>query len=224
MKVTCIVPAAGKGKRLKSGRDKVFVNLGGEPLLSRTLKALHGCPFIDSIIVVVSANKIKSCERLARKYGLKKVKNIIRGGRRRFDSVREGLKEAKDTDFVLIHDGARPFIEQDLVAKVFGAAKKYGAALCATPSKQTLKSVTGELFVDGTPERKYIWEAQTPQAFRRDLIVKAYRKARKNSATDDAMLVERLGHRVKIVQGSPRNIKITTPEDLKLAEALIRNR
>jgi len=124
----------------------------------------------------------------------------------------------------MIHDGARPFIEEALVKKVLRAAKTYGAALCATPLKQTLKRVGKDLFIAETPKRTLLWEAQTPQAFRRNLIEEAYCRSKERSATDDSSLVERLGHKVKIVAGSHRNIKITTPEDLELAKILMRKR
>lgn len=223
MKVACIVPSAGKGKRLGSRQGKPFIVLGGKPILAHTLRALEGCAFVNNIILVVSRDKLKACARLVKKYKFKKICTIVHGGEKRFDSVKNGLSRVKDASFVLIHDGARPFIDRELIKKVFIAAKKYGAALCATASKQTLKSVNGNLFIKETPERKFIWEAQTPQAFKRDLIVKAYKKSKNRNATDDSCLVEKLGHKVKIVEGSSRNIKITTPEDLALARVLIKN-
>jgi len=219
MKVACIVPSAGKGKRLGCGQDKPFVTLGGKPILANTLKALESCKFIDDIIIVVSGNKLKACSKLVKKYKFRKIYAIVRGGKKRFDSVKNGLSKIKNASFILIHDGARPFIDRKLIKKVFVAAKKYGAALCATASKQTLKSINRNLFIKETLERKFVWEAQTPQAFKKDLITKAYKKSKNRNATDDSYLVEKLGHRVKIVKGSCRNIKITTPEDLTLARA-----
>ncbi|MGB2706306.1 MAG: 2-C-methyl-D-erythritol 4-phosphate cytidylyltransferase [Candidatus Omnitrophota bacterium] len=222
MKVTCIVAAGGKGRRLKARQDKPFVMLGEKPLLSHTLRALENCNFIDSIIVVVSRGKLKACERLVKKYGFRKVRAVVGGGRRRFDSVKNGLREAQNADFVLIHDGARPFVSRDLVKRVFLAARKSGAALCATPMKQTVKRAGENFFVSETPRRKFLWEAQTPQGFKKDLISKAYREAKDRGVTDDASLVEKLGHKVKIVKGSSGNIKITTPEDLELAKLLMK--
>ncbi|MBL7157304.1 MAG: 2-C-methyl-D-erythritol 4-phosphate cytidylyltransferase [Candidatus Omnitrophica bacterium] len=222
MKVACVVPSAGKGKRLGSGEDKPFMLLGGKPILAHTLGALDGCKFIDNIVLVASRNKLKTCGRLVKKYKFRKVCAIVPGGKKRFDSVKNGLSKVKDANFVLIHDGARPFISRELIKKVFVAAKKHGAALCATASKQTLKSVNKNLFIKDTPERKFIWEAQTPQAFKKSLITKAYKKSKNRNATDDSYLVEKLGHKVKIVKGSYRNIKITTPEDLTLARVLIK--
>ncbi len=224
IKVTCIIAAGGRGKRLKAGQDKAFVALRARPLIFHTLKVFENCNFVDSIIAVVSPDKLKACRKLVKKYGFKKVRAVVAGGRRRFDSVRSGLRKARDADFVLIHDGARPFVDGDLVKRVFIAAKKNGASICATAVKQTLKRAGKSFFVFETPERRFLWEAQTPQAFKKDLIVKAYRKAGQRAATDDASLVEKLGHKVKIVKGSSRNIKITTPEDLALARVLLKGK
>lgn len=217
--VACIVPSAGKGRRLDLSREKPFLKLKGKPLLFHTLRALASSPFIDYIIAVVSGEKVKTCRALVKKYHLRKIRAVVPGGKRRADSVEKGLREAGDADFILVHDGARPFIDKDLIKKVLFAAKKEGAALAAIPSKQTLKSVENS-FVMGTPDRKRLWEAQTPQGFEKNLIVEAYKRADKRGVTDDSMLAERLGCRVKIVRGSSRNIKITTPEDLKLARII----
>lgn len=221
MKVACIVPAAGKGKRLGFKQDKAFISLRGKPLLSHTLGALQRCAFIDEIIVVVSRGKLKTSKKLVKKCGFRKVSAVVTGGKRRFDSVKNGLRGAQNADFIVVHDGARPFVSEDLLEKVFLAAKKTGAALCATPLKQTLKISDKNLFVSKTPARSSLWEAQTPQAFKKNLMVKAYRKAKDRTATDDASLVEKLGYKVKIVKGSYRNIKITTPEDLELAKLFL---
>lgn len=222
MKVTCVVPSAGRGQRLNFKEDKPFIILGKRPILAHTLKALHESRSIDGIIVVVSQNNLKRAKGLVKKYRLNKVHAIISGGKRRFDSVKNGLAKVDDADFVLIHDGVRPFIDQNLIKSVLEAAKRQGAAVLATASRQTIKLINKNLFVTKTPKRKTLWEAQTPQAFRRDLIIEAYKKAKDRNATDDSSLVERLGHKVKIVKGSYRNIKITTPEDLELARILLR--
>jgi 2-C-methyl-D-erythritol 4-phosphate cytidylyltransferase len=222
MKVTCVVPSAGRGKRLKAKEPKPFVMLAGRPILAHTLRALERSRFIDDIIVVVSRDKLTACRRLVKKYKLRKVRAIVSGGKRRFDSVKNGLRKVKDADFVLIHDGARPFVGRDLIKKTLSATKRFGGAISATPSRQTLKSIGGNFFVTKTPKRKFLWEAQTPQAFRKDLIISAYKKAKDRSVTDDSSLVEKMGHRVKIVEGSHGNIKITTREDLELARILFR--
>jgi len=224
MKVTCIVPAAGRGKRLKRKDGKILVTLEGKPLLFHTLKALDRSGVIDEIILVVSPDRLEDCKRLVRKHNFLRVTSVVPGGKKRFNSVKNGLRKVKDADIVVIHDGARPLIDADTVKKIITAAKKYGASVVARPSKQTLKAVDKKLFITNTPRRKFIWEADTPQAFRTDLIRKAYEKTRDTDATDDSVLLERLGHRVKIVEGSPRNIKITTPEDLALAKVLLKRK
>lgn len=221
MRVACIVAAAGKGKRLKKKTDKVFVRLTNKPILAYTLKSLEKCSFINDIIVVVSRSKLRSCKRLVKTFKFRKVRSVVKGGRKRFDSVKNGLAKARFADFILVHDGARPFVDQDLARKVFSAAKKYGAALLATPARQTIKTVNRNLFVTKTPDRKFLVEVQTPQAFKGSLILKAYERIKMSYATDDSSLVEKMGHKVKVVPGSYRNIKITTPEDLKLAKAII---
>lgn len=222
MRATCIVPSAGKGKRLSSKENKPFISLKGKPLLLYTLKALEKCKVINEIIVVVSPDKIKTCKKLIKKYGISKVSVVVAGGRKRFNSVKNGLKKIKEADFILIHDGVRPFIEESTIKKVLRAARRYGAALCATPLKQTLKIINKNSFIKNTPKRSTLWEAQTPQAFKKDLILKAYKNATSHDATDDSSLVEKMGRKVKIIKGSYRNIKITTPEDLALAEILLK--
>lgn len=223
MKVACVVPSAGKGSRLNAGKDKPFIKLNGKPLLFHTLSALSQSRLIDDIIVVVSEKNLKACGALVKKYKLNRVRAVVCGGKRRFDSVKNGLAKAENADLVLIHDGARPFVDKKLIRKVILEARSSGAALPAIPSRQTLKKINKNSFVENTPDRKYIWEAQTPQGFRKNLILKAYKMAKNRAATDDAALAERLGHKVKIVKGSYRNIKITTPEDLELAKALMKS-
>jgi len=222
IRVSCIVPSAGRGRRLGRGKEKPFLKLNGKPIISHTLSALQNSPSIDDIIVVVSPSKVKECRGIVKKYNIKKVRSVIPGGRMRYDSVKNGLKNLKAADFVLIHDGARPFIDKKTIKNVLKAARSRGAAISAIPSKQTLKSVGRKLIIDNTPDRKRIWEAQTPQAFRKELILEAYDKAKTNRATDDSSLAEALGYKVKVVKGSYRNIKITTPEDLELAKLLSR--
>ncbi|MFH1593665.1 MAG: 2-C-methyl-D-erythritol 4-phosphate cytidylyltransferase [Candidatus Omnitrophota bacterium] len=224
MTVSCIVPSAGKGRRLGFRIGKPFVNLAGKPILAHTLKALSNCKIIERIILVVSRDKIKACKKLVKRYDLSKVRDIVSGGVKRSDSVRNGLSKVTNADHILIHDGARPFIEKRIVERILKATKKYGAAICAVPSTQTIKLVSKRGFIVNTGDRKFLWEAQTPQGFRRDLIVKAYKEAGAKRVTDDSSLVERLGHKVKIVKGSPRNIKITTPEDLLFAKALLKTK
>jgi 2-C-methyl-D-erythritol 4-phosphate cytidylyltransferase len=224
MKVAAIVPSAGKGSRLKSRIQKPYIELADKPILAHTLARLSKNKRVKEIILAVAKEKITPAGKLIRKYGIKNVKLVI-GGKERGDSVYNCLKAVSgDIDYVLIHDGIRPFITDELIESLLKAASKYGAAIAGVPVKPTLKIVGKNGFIDNTPSREMYWEAQTPQVFKRDLIEKAYRSAVKKNlrATDDSMLVERMGVKPKIVFGSYGNIKITTKEDLELAKILLK--
>ncbi len=224
MKVTAIVPAAGDGKRCKNrkGVRKPFFNLKGRPILACTLEALAGSAEVDEIIVVVHPEDIGRAWGVIKKYRLGKIKAVVAGGSTRAASVRNALAAApEDAHIILIHDGARPFVSKAMIRDSVKSCVRHGASVCAVPAVSTIKTVNKGLTVTGTPDRRAIYEAQTPQAFKKDVIYKAYRNFRTRKATDDSMLVERAGHTVKIVPGSYRNIKITTPEDLALAEILL---
>ncbi len=226
MKATAIVVAAGKGRRFKSRVKKPFVKLARKPLVTYALTVFENSPLIRDSILVVAKPLIKKAKSLVKKYRLNKVRHIIKGGQIRQESVKNGLKHLdKKTSLVLIHDGARPFITARLVKKVIIAAKRFGAAIPAVPIKPTIKVSEDAYFVSYTPKRNHLWEAQTPQAFRREVIENAYRKmSRKRHYTDDAVLVEEAGKKIRIVEGDYKNIKITTIEDLKIAEALLKER
>jgi len=225
MKVAAIVPAAGAGTRLKSKTQKPYINLGGKPILARTLIALSGNKNITEILVSVGKDKLNKARRdIIEKYNIKKATLVI-GGRERSDSVYNALKAvSKDADYVLIHDGIRPFITDKFIESLLKKAARFSAVVAAVPVKPTLKFVNKNGFIKNTPPREYFWEAQTPQVFRKDLIEKAYEAARKKKiiATDDSALLERTGIKPKIVMGSYSNIKITTKEDLKLAKILLK--
>jgi 2-C-methyl-D-erythritol 4-phosphate cytidylyltransferase len=224
MKVAAIIPSAGKGARLKSRVQKPYIELAGRPILAHTLAKLSRNKRVKEIILAVAKEKIAPAGKLIHKYGIKNVKLVI-GGKERRDSVYNALKAvSSDIDYVLIHDGIRPFITDELIESLLKAAYKYGAAIAGVPVKPTLKIVRKNGFIDNTPSREMYWEAQTPQVFKRDLIEKAYKSAfEKNiQATDDSMLVERIGIKPKIILGSYSNIKITTKEDLELAGILIK--
>jgi len=223
MKVVAIVPSAGRGVRIKRRKPKAFLKIGDKPIIAHTLQALNKASCIDEIILAVSGSDEARAERVVKKYKIDKLTFIVRGGATRFESVSNCLRFiGGDTDYVLIHDGVRPFIDGDTIRRAVSAARKTGACIAGVPLIPTVKKVDGNLKVVSTPPRDRLWIAQTPQVFKKEIILKAYRRAgrRRNVPTDDAMLVERLGRRVKIVRGSYRNIKITTPEDLKLAEVL----
>lgn len=223
MGVSAIIPAAGRGERMGGGLHKQFLPLKGRPILRYVLEAFERCDSIDEVILVVPQERLEFCQtEIVGKFGFEKVRKVVPGGPRRQDSVYEGLKVAKGAEFVVIHDGVRPFVSPDLIARSVSCCRIYGAVVTAVRAKDTVKR--GEDgFVSRTLTREELWLAQTPQAFAYGLLLEAYRRAEEEglSATDDASLVERLGYRVKIMEGSYDNIKITTPEDLELAEGVL---
>lgn len=222
IRTVAIVPAAGRGSRLGAGVPKPFVRLGGRPLVVYALKAMQSCAAIDAVIVAAEPSCVGRVERLARRYRLTKVVAVVAGGRTRSASVRNCLKRIPaGCEAVLIHDAARPFVERRMIEGAVRAAKRFGACVAAVPETDTLKLVDKKMSVRRTLDRSSIFRAQTPQAFRLDVIFKAYRAGAKPLVTDDAAMVERAGRTVKIIPGSYRNIKITTREDLKIAEALL---
>lgn len=224
MKVAAIVPAAGKGERLGSKIHKPFVVIGKEPILAHTLAALDDSDYIDEVILVINESDLAKARSLIKKDKLKKIKKITLGGKRRMDSVRSGLSEvSEDVDYVIVHDGVRPFLDNKMISSVLEGAKTFGAAITCVPVKPTVKEIEKGDFVTATLNRKSLVEVQTPQAFKKDILIRAYKKAFDDAvdATDDSVLVERLGIKVKAVKGSYKNIKITTVEDLRYARTLI---
>ena len=221
--VLAIVPAAGCGRRMGLDEKKPFIALAGKPLVYYALKALEDSGMIDAIMIASDRPSVQRFTRLVKRFGFKKIIAIVVGGRTRYESVRNCVAKAdKSFDIILIHDGARPLIEKYLIENSVRQARRFGAAIAALAESDTVKFSRDGSFIKKTLGRDEIFRAQTPQAFRRGIIDKAYaaRRAAKD-VTDDASLVERLGRRVKIIKGSTRNIKITTKEDLKLAEVLL---
>lgn len=228
LKVTAIVPAAGSGLRMKGKVPKQFLLLDGLPILVHTLKALELAPKIDEVILVVPESQISFCRtEIVNKYNLKKISKVIPGGEQRQDSVYEGLRAVSpDTDWVMVHDGVRPFVTQEMIGSAIETAKEAkDGAVVAIPMRDTPKEVSSDQ-ITKTLDRERLWLAQTPQVFRRSLFLRAHEEARSQGiyGTDDAALVERLEGCVRIVLGSEENIKVTTPADLKLAEAIIATR
>jgi 2-C-methyl-D-erythritol 4-phosphate cytidylyltransferase len=217
-KVVAIIVAAGEGQRM-GGIEKMFAPINGRPALARVLDTFQRCKKIDSIVVVVSAKNIAACQKLVKDEGWTKVKDVVTGGKRRQDSVAEGLKRTRDAEWVVIHDGARPLVTTDLIERGLAAAKATGAAVAAVPVTDTIKEVQDSEIVRSTLPRQNLRAIQTPQVFRRDVIEKAYKNAA-GDVTDDAAFVENSGYQVKLYLGSYANIKITTPDDLAVAEAL----
>lgn len=224
MSVGVVIPAAGQGKRMGTKESKQFLGLDQEPILIHTLRVFNNHSEIDEIVLAVHENELVRVEHLVQEFDLSKVTKIVTGGEERQDSVYQGLL-ACQSEWVLIHDAVRPFIDAQIISRVISEVKKREAVIVAVPSKDTVKEVR-EGMVVGTPDRKYIWNVQTPQAFRRDLLIQANQFAMKEnlSVTDDASIMEHFGQKVYIVMGSYQNIKITTPEDLIFAKAILETR
>lgn len=221
-KVGAVIVAAGSSRRM-GGEDKMFSLLNKRTLLARTIGIFQACDVIDKIVVVLSSANIERGRKLVSRYNWSKVIEICTGGERRQDSVKNGLAFIQVCDWVVIHDGARPLISRDLIERGLVAARETGAAVAGVPVADTIKAVDEKQIVVNTLERQRLWSIQTPQVFRFDIISEAYNKADKD-VTDDASLVEALGHKVKTYMGSYDNIKITTPADLELAKTLMRKR
>lgn len=228
MRVSAIIPAAGQGKRMGSGRNKVYLPLDDQPILALTLQQLDAIDEIAELIVVVRSEEVEPCHSEIFSNGkFTKPYKVIVGGKERQDSVKAGLAALEaDTDFVLVHDAARPLITGELIADALDKAQMYGSAVLAVPVKDTIKVIKSDGFVETTLERSALRAVQTPQIFRREIICKAYEFAEQNGciATDDASLVEAMGEPVFLVSGSYENIKITTPEDILLAKEILRRR
>ena len=217
-RVGAVIVAAGSSHRM-GGVDKVWARLNGKPLLARVIDVFQSCDLIDQIVVVLSERNLERGQQLVAEQGWTKVTDVCPGGERRQDSVLAGLGRLDRCNWVVIHDGARPLVTEELVERGLEAAEETGAAIAAVPVTDTIKVAGDDHFVQGTPPRQNLWAVQTPQVFRFDIIEKAYRQA-KSEVTDDATLVEQLGYRVKLYMGSYDNIKVTTPNDLALAEVL----
>lgn len=223
--VTAIFPAAGKGKRMQAGMNKVFLKLAGVPILVHTLLKFSACEEVDQLIVVVAAAEVDFVrDKLQKVQGLKPWQ-VVSGGSERQYSVWNGIKAAKGSaeDIILVHDAARPLIDNEVIMATIAAVRTKGAAIAAVPAKNTIKRCNAQCEVVETPNRSELWEIQTPQGFRRDILVKANEQAVADEflGTDDASLVERTGQKVYIVESSYKNIKITTPEDLLIANAFL---
>jgi len=217
-----IIVAAGAGRRMR-GEDKLFTSLGGKPLLARVIDAFDSCKAIGQIVIVLRAEKLAETRQMMMKHGWSTEIDICVGGRRRQDSVLAGLDRLDEWQWVVVHDGARPLVTTDLINRGLKAAMETGAAAAAVPVTDTIKVAGADRVVWHTPSRENLWAAQTPQVFRRDIIAEAYRQGKSN-VTDDASLVEQLGYPVKLYRGSYDNMKVSTPDDLVLAEALWRKR
>jgi 2-C-methyl-D-erythritol 4-phosphate cytidylyltransferase len=227
-KVTALIPAAGMGKRMGKTVAKQFLPLGDKPMLAHTLLAFQRTPEIDEIIPILSEEDMESCLReVIERYHITKVKTLVVGGKERQDSVFHGLQKiGKETAVVLVHDGVRPFVTPEMIGEAAGLAKKGECIAVGVPIKDTIKEVDDNKIVRRTLERARLWAIQTPQAFPVRVLKHAYEESQKHKifGTDDSTLVERAGGTVRVIMGSYENIKITTPEDLILAEEILRRR
>lgn len=212
-----IIVAAGSSRRM-GGVDKLLRPLDGRPLIAYSIAALAASNDVDRLVIVASLGNLSAITEIASQ--LAPDARIVLGGERRQDSVRAGIDALNDVDYVLIHDGARPLINEVMIEAALQGAIEAGAAICAIPVSDTIKRAGEGSLIAQTVDRSSLYQAQTPQAFRRDLLLRAHEQ-HSGEATDDAALVERLGEPVKLVPGSPRNIKVTTPDDLHVAEALL---
>ncbi len=227
-KVTAIVLAAGQGKRMHSTVAKQFLILRDKPVVYYSLKAFE-MSSVDEVLLVAGEGQVEYCrEHIVKAYGLKKVSGIIEGGKERYDSVYRALMNCGSSDYVLIHDGARPFIDVNSIEEIIRQVRECKACIFATPVKETIKVVDGEGIITSTPDRATLWTAQTPQAFEYGAIHRAYelfyqeKETRGKTVTDDAMVYETyLGKPVRVLKGDYHNLKLTTPEDLIIAEQIM---
>ena len=218
-----VIPAAGQGKRMKAGKNKLFLELSGVPIIVYTLRDFDEDPQCTGIILAINPDEEEIFANLIATYKLKKIKQLIPGGTERQQSVYNGIKVIDaETDIVLVHDGARPFIHHTLIKQLTEAAMTHGGAVLAVPVKDTIKKAADNIVVE-TVERSSLWAVQTPQAFRVPLLTKAHETADSEGflGTDDASLLERINEPVIIIEGEYDNIKITTQEDLYFAEAIL---
>jgi 2-C-methyl-D-erythritol 4-phosphate cytidylyltransferase len=226
MKITAIIAAAGYGTRMHTPGGKQFLELAGKPILQHTLEIFSGCDAIDEIVLTVNPDDLDKAKSFVRQNNFTKVIAVVPGGKERQNSVYNALLQVhEDTNIVLVHDGARPLVTKELIVRIASEIKIDDAVIPGVPVKDTTKTVKDGI-VQNTLDRKSLMSIQTPQAFRFKLLKEAYERGRRTGylATDDARFIERLGHKVKVVPGSYENIKITTPEDIIIAEAIIQKR
>ena len=224
--VSVIFPAAGAGRRMKADRNKVLLELSGVPILLRTLRRFSAVPAVAELIVVVAKDEIAFVEGMLEKAQGLKPWRVVQGGAERQYSIANGMAHlAADADIVLVHDAARPLIRRETIEELIRVVRAEGAGIVAVPEKNTIKIAAEDGTVAATPPRQTLWQVQTPQGFRKEILIEANRRAEADGflGTDDASLVERIGVPVRIVHGEYSNIKVTTPEDMVVAEAILRN-
>lgn len=228
-KIVAVVLAAGEGKRMGSNIPKQYMIIKSKPLIYYALKSFQHSP-VDEVVLVTGEDEIDYCQKyIVEKYGFDKVKSIVPGGRERSESVYLGLRETPDADYVLIHDGARPMLDEHLIKHCIKRVKEHRACIVGMPSKDTIKVVDENHLVQDTPPRKFLWQVQTPQCFEYPLVYHAYERliaeGKIDQVTDDGSVVELYTDvKVKLIHGSYDNIKVTTPEDVRIAGTLVKAR
>lgn len=227
MKPICaaVIVAAGKGKRMGTEISKQFLPLRGKEILAHTVEKFEHAENIRDIVLVTGQDSLQDVQDMAQEYGWQKIISVVAGGKERQDSVWNGLLAiSEDTEIVLIHDGVRPFVTEDILNLSIETAVEMGGCVAGVPAKDTIKVCNSENIAVDTPDRSTLWQIQTPQTFQKERIVKAYKQAKDAGfiGTDDASLAEYGGYPVKVIMGSYRNIKITTQEDLLIGEAFLK--
>ena len=222
---TAVIVAAGKGKRMGTEISKQFLPLRGKEILTHTVEKFEAAKHIRDIILVTGQDSLQDVRDMVQEYNWKKVVSVVAGGKERQDSVWNGLQAVSaDTEIVLIHDGVRPFVDEEILNDSIDTAMEMGGCVAGVPAKDTIKVCNEENIAVATPDRSTLWQIQTPQTFRKELILQAYVQAKEEgvAGTDDASLAEHSGYPVKVIMGSYRNIKITTKEDLLVGEAFLK--
>ena len=222
---TAVIVAAGKGKRMGTEISKQFLPLCGKEILTHTVEKFEAAKHIRDIVLVTGQDSLQDVRDMVQEYNWKKVVSVVAGGKERQDSVWNGLQAvSEDTEIVLIHDGVRPFVTEEILNDSIETAMEMGGCVAGVPAKDTIKVCNAENIAVATPDRSALWQIQTPQTFRKELILQAYMQAKEDgfAGTDDASLAEHSGYPVKVIMGSYRNIKITTREDLLVGEAFLK--
>ncbi len=221
---SAVIVVAGRGKRMGTDMPKQFLKLKGKTIIERTAAVFGGCVSVNEMVIVSSEHGLEECKKIFESYSWGKPVKYVLGGAERYESVYNGLKAVDEKcGIVIIHDGVRPFVTENIIEDSISAAVEYGACAAGVKSKDTVKICDENGFVVSTPSREMVYNIQTPQTFRRDIITEAYRKAKESGiyGTDDASLAENAGYPVKIIEGSYDNIKITTPDDLIVGEKIL---
>jgi len=225
-----VICAGGKGERMDAGKNKVFIKIKGKEIIARTIEVFEKTEEIKGIIISTSPEDIQEIEKISEREGFRKIIGVVEGGKQRQDSVWNGIKKLEGTaqkkDIILIHNAANPFVEEKTIKECIKEAGRHGASVAAQKVKDTIKKVNEELLVKETLDRKELWQMQTPQGIIYHIAIKAFEKAFEEGfyGTDDVQLVERIHGKIKIVECSYNNIKITTKEDIELAEKIIKGK